>query len=157
MGGSSQDAYFEIRQTLYSRYESELQLLYHRSTFLWTFITVLFTAYGFLLKEFYLESYKFSIAVFISTFIVILIGSFFSVLWIAMAKASSAIEESYVWQIEMFENYPDFDFPRDWSYWTPSKGSATDQKLFSLNGGQFSAKKINILISQTVFLFGACS
>lgn len=152
-GGSSQDAYFEIRKTLYSRYEAELNSIFERSKFIWTFIAILFSAYGLLLNQYYIQkSSAYANGHLALTILLIqVLGLLSSILWIALAKASAALEESFVKQIEILENYPLFTFPRDWSLWTSYKGCATDQNFLSRQEGQFSSKKINILIAQMCF------
>lgn len=148
----------------------EINNLWQRSIFLGTFLVLSFTGYGvFFANAFlgendhilnlleYSESniYKQFFAVFLA-----IVGCFFSLLWIAMAKASKAWVEVYeraIFMIEKklgcdstdFNNCVSFNYHKIPGYHYEDNETLFDNSFFSQKGGCFSPSKTNIFIGQT--------
>ena len=150
----------------------EINNLWQRSIFLGTFLVLCFTGYGvFFTKAFFCGdgvlsiftccnlndsiAYKHCIACFIA-----LIGVVFSLLWIAMAKASKAWVEVYEQSIVAIEkkmtkgtvldDIAGFQYVNLEEY-VNVKTPKFDRKYYSQKGGAFSPSKINIAIGQISF------
>lgn len=148
----------------------EINNLWQRSIFLGTFLVLCFTGYGvFFTNAFlgennhilnlleYSESniYKQFFAVFLA-----IVGCFFSLLWIAMAKASKAWVEVYeraIFMIEKkigcestdFNNCVSFNYHEIPNYRYEDNETMFDSSFFSQKGGYFSPSKTNIILGQT--------
>ena len=172
----------ENRITLRDLYEQywhcrdfEIKNLWQRSVFLGTFLVLCFTGYGaFFGKAFFEGStlvvlncgddasichieMKHLIAFFLAV-----VGSFFSVLWIAMAKASKAWVETYERAIDVIEkemtknnclkNFVSFNFHKFPDYYYVGKDTFFDDIIFSSKGGYFSPSRLNIVLGQTALV-----
>lgn len=154
----------------------EIKNLWQRSIFLGTFLVLCFTGYGvFFTNAFFsvgdnsltLLEYKDSIINkhFIALFLTI-VGCFFSLLWIAMAKASKAWVEVYERAIYMiedkmgiepcdFKDYISFNYHSMPNYKYESNESMFDVNFFSQKGGCFSPSRTNVIIGQTSLVIWA--
>lgn len=150
----------------------EINNLWQRSIFLGTFLVLCFTGYGvFFTKAFFCDDGVLSILAYCDlndsvvlkhciAYFIALIGIVFSLLWIAMAKASKAWVEVYEqsivaveqkmtkgsvlgkisgFQYVNLEGYANVETPK------------FDRKYCSQKGGAFSPSKINIAIGQISF------
>ena len=149
----------------------EIKNLWQRSIFLGTFLVLCFTGYGVFFTNVFIDEK--SNIVFLSTNVdeilikhmvalfLLFIGSVFSLLWIAMAKASKAWVEVYERAIVVIEqklsdeklrDYASFAFHTFPEYRYDCADSKFDCKFSSGKGGYFSPSRINILIGQLSLL-----
>ena len=140
----------------------EINNLWQRSIFLGTFLVLSYTAYGAFFGKAFLEGdfdVNFAKWYFhLIACILALIGTAFSVLWIAMAKGSKAWFECYEKAIVAIEKemastpceklYSGFGY----RYRKFFNGIELDDSIFSSKGGSYSPSKINIALGQLSFV-----
>lgn len=152
---------------LYEQYwgcrDFEIKNLWQRSIFLGTFLVLCFTGYGAFFGKVFLSCEKSLQTLLLSADVIgyhvlalflIVFGELFSVLWIAMAKASKAWVEVYekaICVIEQkitygeIENYASFGYHFFPDY-RKSKKNKFDTDFLTMKGGCFSPSRINILL-----------
>lgn len=140
----------EIRETLYHCRDMELNLLWQRSIFLGTFLTLCFTGYGVLAVQ--AADYKYVLYIYEYMCGVALVGIILSVIWIYMVKGSKAWYEVYegvICEIEKETNpYPKYRM----GVYAENKRGEYDTKFWNNNAGAFSPSKANILIGWVMFV-----
>ena len=147
-----------IRNTFYSRYESELKKIWEHSVFVWGFEVLLFTGYGYLVANFFLKHDKdVCIRLFYCNIVAIvlaLIGLCISSVWIALAKASKARQEAIETLIVELEGNPEyFKYPRVFAMGGfHNRMKKLDQALYTTEIGKYSPGKLNIFIAQFSWL-----
>ena len=140
----------EIRETLYHCRDFELNLLWQRSIFLGTFLTLCFTGYGVLAVKAvddkclpYIYEYMCGVA---------LVGIILSVIWIYMVKGSKAWYEVYedaICDIEKETNpYPQYRM----GVYAENKRGEYDTKFWNNKASAVSPSKVNILIGWVMFM-----
>ena len=149
-----------LRNTFYSRYESELKNLWQHSIFIWGFEVLLFTAYGYLVASFFLDIEK-NTNLFVCNIVAIVfsfVGLCISAIWIALAKSTKTWQEYFEALIMNLEEDVDyFPFPRVLAMGGfHNRLSNIDQSLMTTNIGKFSPGKLNIFISQFVWIIWFC-
>ena len=146
----------EIREGFYKIRKFEIQNLWQRSIFLVTFTVILFTGYGQLMEQLILPKSKDLIHSEFDTlyincicYILSIIGSTFSVIWIMMAKGSKAWYEIYERRIINIEKESALGIPQKYQM---DKGApwTLNNSLWSQEPGAYSVSKINILLGQVL-------
>ena len=146
-----------VRSSYYEQYRHEIDAIWRNSTFLWTFEALIFGAYGVLLNSILhqgkIQATESHFTYYLLTGL-IFIGMCTSTIWIALAKASKTWQEIYEAQITSLEQNRDyFKLPRKYAMGGSSyRYKSLDSSLFTHNSGKFSPGKINIFISQFVWL-----
>jgi bacitracin transport system permease protein len=147
----------EIHATLWRCRDFEIGHLWQRSIFLTAFLISCFTAYGAILSkiiENLNEPPKF-IILSIVAFVISIVGSVFSVLWIKMGKGSkawyevyeraiSAMEQDTQYTEEIVSKIAGFNYTGMDEYKAPPQ----ENSIFSNKGGAYSVSRINIGIGQ---------
>ncbi len=145
-----------VRNTLYQRYESELTSLWSHSRFIWGFVTVLFTAYGFVASKLFLgaEKLPYGNAADRIALIIAVIGLCITAIWIALAKASKAWQEHFETLIADLERDKEI-FPHRWHFALGgfhSRLPGYDDRLSTFGIASYSPSRINILIPQCIWV-----
>ena len=174
MSDTDKDNFFSVKD-LYEQYwrcrDFELTNLWQRSVFLTAFTVIFLTAFG----AFFIKAFSpSSLNNFLNTdlgnahlisVLLSLVGLFFSILWIAMAKASKSWYEVYEKAIGALDQYKfsehqnflcipkvaEFHVER-LDFYDSKNSPRFDSSLFSTHGGLFSPSKINIAIGQVLFI-----
>ncbi len=156
---------------LYAQYwrnrDLEIQYLWQRSVVLTAFMVLFLTGYGAFALNIFCKgehiSFEDDIVPHLIGFALSIIGVIFSIFWIALAKASKAIVESYEHAIAAIETRKGFfnveismaasesrcNLP---GYDTYDKKDSLDDCLFCTKGGKYSPSKINIAIGQVILV-----
>lgn len=139
----------------------EIKNLWQRSIFLGTFLVLSYTAYGaFFGKAFLGDSFDINFAKWYFHVIactLALVGTAFSVLWIAMAKGSKAWFECYEKAVIAIEKemastpYEKLYSGFGYRYRPFFNGIELDDSIYSSKGGSYSPSKINITLGQLSF------
>lgn len=135
---------------LYKCRDLEISNLWQRSAFLSVFLTICFTAYGFMFMKF-IDCYMTNWILQLGILALAAVGMIVSLIWITMSKGSKAWYEIYESAITNFEkcNYLKLGLPYEnimgHMFETTNH---IDNSLFTSNPGSFSVSKINILIGQ---------
>lgn len=155
---SAKVSYRDVYRNLWACRNFEIEHIWHRSIFLSAFLLATYAGYGGLLvnvatadKLWFSWSVLNGIAFFLS-----MVGLFFSILWIMMAKGSKAWYEHYEKGIEAYvelmksENAFD-DKVGDVTEFTVHmlpyfNSPKTDSCILTTEGGAYSVSKINIVI-----------
>ena len=153
---------FLTKRDFYEQYWScrdfEIKNLWQRSIFLGTFLVLCYTAYGAFFGKAFLEgSFDENLAKWdfhVIACILALIGTAFSILWIAMAKGSKAWFECHEKAIVAIEKelvstpceklYSGFGYRHRPFF----NGVDLDDSIYSCKGGAYSPSKINIALGQ---------
>ena len=146
----------QLREEAYKIRKFEIQNLWQRSIFLAAFIVILITGYGHLVEKLLSEYEKWQtsnqdlllVAEAICCALAFL-GSIFSIIWIMMAKGSTAwyeIHEKRIRKLELELNMEDKHRMRPASPWS------LDNSLFSREPGAYSVSRINILLGQILLV-----
>ncbi|MBR4264760.1 MAG: hypothetical protein IKQ46_01755 [Bacteroidales bacterium] len=156
----------ELYKHYYEGKDYHLKRFWENSIFVWTFLMVCFTAYGFLISKFlegkFCDESK-NLFPILSSFICI-IACTLSLLWLWMAKGSKAWYEVYenaIWNMESLRNV--FSFEHEsliHNYWSLKTDKDFNnktffEKIFSVRG--FSPSKIVILIGWLLVIFWICA
>lgn len=144
-----------VRTTMYESYHHEIDAIWRNSQFAWTFEALIFGACGVLASDYFKcpssEWFYYIIS------LLIILGLCSSAIWIALAKGSKTWQEYYEGRISKLEqdrNY--FHLPREYAMGgTTNRIPSIDSSLLSLKSGKFSLGRINIFISQLVWLVWA--
>lgn len=153
----------DIHQTFWRCRDFELSNLWQRSVFLTAFLVLCLTAYGAVLMKMLDSNFKDFYLIFalnIAEYVLSILGLIFSILWIKMAKGSKAwyeVYESAIGALERNKNYTTEQARKigGFSYAKLSKygGVDIDNRLFSMDAGEYSVSKINIAIGQVFLVF----
>lgn len=140
----------EIRKDYYKIRKFEIQNLWQRSIFLATFIAILFTGYGAFVEKLLSYDGLKAVIAHIICYLLAIIGSIFSMIWIMMAKGSKAWFEIYERKIiEGIETEKKLNIPEEYRM---SKGApwTLNNSLWTQEPGAYSVSKINILLGQVL-------
>ena len=140
----------QLREKYYEIRKFEIQNLWQRSLFLATFIVILLTGYGSLVKDFTSKNEQQTQLTHIVCCVLTFLGAIFSIIWIMMGKGSKAWYEIYEQKIYKIERE---HFKWDEEY-RLSGGSpkSFNNSLWSRGAGAFSVSRINILLGQVLFI-----
>lgn len=139
----------------YERYSAELSGLWQHSVFSWTFETLLFTGYGFLVFEMIKCKPEANPQILNKVALALgFIGLCATVIWIALAKSAKTWQHYYEEFIVSFEQSPDlFPFKRRFAMAGEGvKIRDVDSSLRSVEVGSFSMGKLNVFMSHFVWL-----
>ena len=140
-----------VRDKLYERYNAELSQLWQHSIMAWGFELLIFTGYGYLIANFFLECKE----RFYPTLNLIALGLCFtglcvSAIWVALVKAAKARQESFEDMICNLERDPNY-FPYSRIYAMGgfhNRIKMLDTNLRTTSPGKFSPSKLNMFIGQ---------
>ena len=144
-----------VRSSYYEQYRHEIDAIWRNSKFAWSFEAVIFGACGFLFNDVLNGSCPKTYDTFYYILnLLILIGLSTSAIWIALSKASKTWQEFYEGRIVSLEhNRTYFRLPREYAMsGTSNRCKSLDSSLLSRKSGKFSPGKINIFISQFVWV-----
>lgn len=142
---------------LYTRYnqcrDAELDRFWKNSVFVWVFLSLCFTAFGILVKEFNMPNTKLKplspVDYYQFLLIVSGIGLILSLIWVWMARGLKAwyeVYESAIWEIETYKN--EFKYPRKYlinNFWSVKESDCCLKRLVT-DSKPISPSKIVILI-----------
>lgn len=140
---------------LYKRYQecrdAELKRFWEDSKYIWVFMAVCFTAYGFLMSKILEQGCSINHYHFVFSVAISIVGLILSYLWFKMAKSLKCwyeVFENAIWEMESYANVFNFDSKYlIHNYWT------TKEQENNLS----SPSKIVIHISILLIIFWTCA
>ena len=146
----TQEELEHLREKYYEIRKFEIQNLWQRSLFLATFIVILLTGYGSLIKDFTSKNEQQTQLTHIVCCVLTFLGAIFSIIWIMMGKGSKAWYEIYEQKIYKSE-HEHFKWDEEYCL-SGGSPSSFNNSLWSRGAGAFSVSRINILLGQVLFI-----
>lgn len=140
----------QLRKEYHEIRKFEIQNLWQRSLFLATFIVILLTGYGSLIKDLIGKNELQTQLTHSVCCGLTFLGAIFSIIWIMMGKGSKAWYEIYEQKIYKIEK-EHLNWEEEYRLSGGSPNSFNNS-LYSRGAGAFSVSRINILLGQVLFI-----